>query len=457
MSNQRPSERSLTGWLALLVAVTAFLVPVGASSAAAAPDHYRPKPGILFNSAVGDHPKRRVIFNAIMRSINSSPRGSAIKMLTWNYLTSEGTDALLAAQRRGVTVRVLMDAGNNSDEIGGNPPFRRLRSQLHRWNDAHPKHAKSWAKTCERSCRGSGGVAHSKFFMFSRVGKVKRVVMQGSANFTLASTNNQWNDAVVHTRGKPVWRFYNDIFQQARKDKPVKRAFVGKSFGGFSLYQYPMGREKNDPVMRLLDKVKCKNAGTASGRTVIQMAPDVIRQSRGMRLARKIRGLWNAGCNIRIGYTVVGIDVGRYLRDPSGRGPVPMKHLVQDFDGDGQFDNYFHLKAMSIVGNVGGDRMNHVVLNGSANLSNLAAGSDENVGIYWDKGMTLRYQDHLNYWYDNFPVDTVPTLTTMRRGVVSSTSGDHGILLGSGANAVYEDGTPYSTTGVNPFSKAGTN
>ena len=44
----------------------------------------------------------------------------------------------------------------------------------------------------------------------------------------------------------------------------------------------------------------------------------------------------------------------------SGRGPVPMKHLVQDFNGDGEFDNYFHLKAMSIVGNVGGDRSGYV-------------------------------------------------------------------------------------------------
>ena len=93
-----------------------------------------------------------------------------------------------------------------------------------------------------------------------------------------------------------------------------------------------------------------------------------------MALARKVRELWDRGCDIQIGYTVIGVDVGRVLRSPAGRGPVPMKHLVQDFDGDGEFDNYFHLKAMSIVGNVGGDRSGYVVLNGSANWSGLARG-----------------------------------------------------------------------------------
>ena len=71
---------------------------------------------------------------------------------------------------------------------------------------------------------------------------------------------------------------------------------------------------------------------------------------------------------------MVGIDVGRMLRAPGRRGPVPMQHLVQDFNGDGEFDNYFHLKAMTIVGNVGGDRTNYVLLNGSSNWSGLGTG-----------------------------------------------------------------------------------
>ena len=90
-----------------------------------------------------------------------------------------------------------------------------------------------------------------------------------------------------------------------------------------------------------------------------------------------------------------------------------MKHLVQDFDEDGEFDNYFHLKSMSIVGNVGGDRSGYVVLNGSANWSGLARVSDENLGIYWNKQRTLQYEEHIDYWYTNFPKP--PARTSERR------------------------------------------
>lgn len=452
----------MTRCLALLVAITAFLVPVGVQSAAEAapPDHFRPKPGVTFNNPTGDRDKRRTIYRKLLRSVDSAPAGSTIRFFTWNFLTSEGTKALLRAQNRGVTVRLLMDAANNRDEIGGNPPFRRLRAGLHQGNKERPKRPKSWAKTCQNSCRGPSGAAHAKFFMFSKVGKVPRVVYQGSANLTLASTNNQWNDVVAHTRSKPVWRFYDRVFREAARDKKVRSPFAAGHFGDFSLYMYPLAGSKMDPLARLLSKVKCGGAtNTSSGRTIIRMAPDVIRNARGMKLARKIRSLWNNGCNIRIGYTVVGIDIGRYLRSSDGRGPVPMKHLVQDFDGDGQFDNYFHLKAIAIVGNVAGDRSNKVVLNGSANWSGLASVSDENLGVYWRAKLTDRYREHIDYWYENFPADRDP-VGTPNNGADNTPDGAAGrgstedmLVFGTGKNAVYEDGTPYSTTGIDPYAK----
>lgn len=447
----------MTRCLALLVAISTFLIPIGVSGPAnATPDHFKPRPGVTFNNPTGDRDKRRTIYRTIMRSVDSAPAGSTIRFFTWNFLTSEGTTALLRAQKRGVTVRLLMDAGNNSDDIG-NPPFRRLRSELHQRNLQRPKRPKSWAKTCQNSCRGSGGAAHAKFFMFSKVGRVPRVVIQGSANLTLASTNNQWNDMVTHTRSKKVWKFYDRVFREAGMDKKLRKPFAARHIDDFALYMFPLAGTKVDPVMRLLKKIRCRGAtNTASGRTVIRLAPDVIRNARGMKLARKVRGLWNAGCDIRIGYTVVGIDIGRFLRSTDGRGPVPMKHLVQDFDGDGLFDNYFHLKAMAVVGNIGGDRSNKVVLNGSANWSGLASVSDENLGIYWRNKLTDQYREHIDYWYVNFPEDADDedgddVDETLPNGKARTASTDDMLIFGSGKNAVYEDGTPYSTTGVDPY------
>jgi hypothetical protein len=438
--------------LALIVAITAFLVPgLDGPANAATPDHYNPRPGVTFNNPLGNRAHQRAIFNKIIRSINSSPRGSDIRIFTWNYLTSDGTDALLRAQRRGVRIEVLMDASNNT-EIP-NQPFRRLRAGLHNFNAHVKKDRHSWARTCRHSCRGTGGVAHSKFYLFSQVGSVPRVVMLGSANFTKASTANQWNDITTHVRSKAIWGFANKIFDQASHDRPVRPPFAARAFGNVRLMFFPKGGAP-DPVMRLLNQVKCHDAAnTRSHRTRLRIAPDVIRTGRGLALARKVRSLWNNGCDIRIGYTVMGMDAGQVLRNPAGRGPVPMKHLVQDFNGDGEFDNYFHLKAMSIVGNVGKDRSNYVVLNGSANWSSLAGTSDENIGIYWSRSRTLRYQEHLNYWYTHFPKSRPATTTTPATLADRSArqAGPDQLVFGVGKHAVYEDGTPYSTTGVNPY------
>ncbi|WP_137294923.1 phospholipase D-like domain-containing protein [Nocardioides dongxiaopingii] len=457
--------------LALIVAVAALSVPASPTSASApdpagkggrgavagaepdafrapTPDNFNPRPGATFNSPVGGVTERRTIFRKIIRSIDSTPKGEQINFFTWNFLTSEGTDALLRAQGRGVRVRLLMDNRNNV-EIP-NQPFRRLKAELAKNNKKRKDGVRSWARVCKGSCRGGTGSSHSKFFMFSRAGKVPRVVMQGSANLTLASTNNQWNDVYTHTRSKNVWRFYSKIFRESSKDRRAAKPYVSQRFeSGFRLIQFPMATSQ-DPVMQLLNQVRCSGAkNTASGRTRIRIAPDVIRQDRGMRLGKKVRALWNNGCDIQIGYTVLGIDVGRMLRAPGPRGPVPLRHLVQDVDDDGEFDNYFHLKAMSVVGKLGKDASAYAVLNGSANWSGLSAVSDENLGVYRSKRDTLRYESHIQYWYGRFGSASARTMPSFR-GATTPPSGDR-LVFGSGPNAVYEDGTPYSTTGVDPY------
>src|SRR5690606_20462496 len=176
-------------------------------------------------------------------------------------------------------------------------------------------------------------------------------------------------------------------------------------------------RRSSDLLLRM---TKCRGArNTANGRTQIRIAPDVIRNARGLRIANKLRSLWEQGCDIRIGYTIKGVDVGQVLRAKTGRGPVPMKHLVVDKNGDGEFDKYFHLKAMAITGHVKKKKNNHVVLNGSSNWSGMGAASDENVGIYWDKKMTRQYAEFIDYWFENFPK------SSRRRGV-SAGDGDGG-------------------------------
>ena len=437
--------------LALMLATAGLMLPTSAP-AQAAPDSFNPKVGPTFNSPVGTTGQQRQIYNRIMRSINSTKKGSSIDIFSWNFLTQQGKEALMRAARRGVTVRLVMD-DRNVTEID-NPSFRQLRSGLRKYSKNHPRRPTSWARLCQQTCRSTKGSAHSKFFLFSKVGRTPRVVMQGSANFTVASTTNQWNDVYTHTGNKKVWRYYQRIFTQAARDKPVRPAYADKGFGKFRLIHFPIrGKRAVDPIMQTLRRVKCTGAtNTKAGKTKIQVAPDVIRQQRGMRLATKLKALHRAGCNVRIGYTIVGVEIGRMLRSSSNGGKVPMKHLTQDNNCDGEFDNYFHLKAMTIRGNFNGDRSGYALVNGSANWSGLAGVSDENVGIYRSRNRVMRYEKHLDYWYQQniWGKRNCPT-TALRR---QADAQDDQLIFGSDEDAVYEDGTSVTGGAYDPFASS---
>ena len=82
---------------------------------------------------------------------------------------------------------------------------------------------------------------------------------------------------------------------------------------------------------------------------------------------------------------------------------MPWWRAVQDFNGDGEFDNYFHLKALTINGVYAGNPASYVVLNGSSNWSGYAAVCDENFAILTRRSPTMKYQRFIDFWYENFP------------------------------------------------------
>jgi PLD-like domain len=380
--------------IAIAVIAASFQVPAHAGK-------YTPRGGVTFNSPVGGDARQDKIFDKIINSIRSTPRRHDIRIMSWNIQSQGAVDALLRAQRRGVRVRVLMSRPNATQFE--NYSWNRLRKGLRRGN-AHWKDSRhSWARLCSASCRGRSGAAHAKYYLFSRSGRARHVVIHGSANLTTASTGNQWNDIYTKVNRVRPYKFFTRVFSQMAKDRPVRHPFTAFNNGRGDRFMFFPG-PRRDPVMALLNKVRCRNAAnTKTHRTRIRIAPDVLREERGMRLGRKVWQLWQLGCDVKIGYTVMGVGPGRMLRRPGQRGHgVPMRHLVQDVNGDGLFDRYFHLKAMSIQGNIGRDRSNWVVLNGSSNWSDTGYRSDENLGVHWREEFARKYQEHFNYWY-NWP------------------------------------------------------
>lgn len=384
----------------------------------ATPPRYAPTPGPTFNNPLGGGPARYRVLNVVQDAIRHAYKHSIIRIMSWNIMSRSVVNLLLSAQRRGTRVLAIMDSSNR--DLIPNPSYARLHRGLIAGNKAmklSPKH-QSHAKVCINSCRGTNGQAHAKYFLFSHTGTAKKVLMEGSTNLTAAAALNQWNDVFVF-RSFHLYNIAKHVFDQAWLDKPVKKQFVDKQIKKVQLMFFPENGPNyhGDPRIQLLDKVRCTGARKAgfNGRTIIRVAPDVMRNRRGMAVAQRLRYLWQHGCNVRVGYTVLGVDIHRLLTNRSGpRGAVPLRHLVQDANGDGEFDNYFHLKAMTINGVVGKDHSAHYLVNGSANISGFAAASDENVAIIQRTVATLRYQNYINYWLDHFP-PSVPVHVNARQ------------------------------------------
>lgn len=390
--------------------VPAARAPRPTQRVAAAAATYRVSPGVTFNNPLTATGKRAII-GKINSAINHTPRGGQIRIFTWSIWTKAGVTAAINAHQRGVTVRVILDRENV--QLQPNPHVRRLRLGLATANNSkRPPERRSGVRLCDRSCRGKAGRAHSKFMLFSQAGRSKYIYMHGSANWGDAAAARQWNDLYTFVDRKPVYDTATAVFDQAYRDRPVPSPWTEYTSPGktFTLAWAPTTATSraNDRLVATLSRVKCRGAiapaGNASHRTIIRVAPDVLRNDYGMTVARHLRRLWDAGCDVKVGYTVIGVEIKRYLSQPGGRGPVPLRHLANDFDGDGAFDRYFHLKVYTINGVIGSNRSAYWMVQGSANTSSSSLGSDETFTYITNRrAVTVRYQKHIDYWYTRYP------------------------------------------------------
>ena len=144
--------------------------------------------------------------------------------------------------------------------------------------------------------------------------------------------------------------------------------------------------------MHILDNVTCRGAtsGTAAGRTKIRVLQYAIYGDRGVWIAKKLRLLWKAGCDIAIIYSVSSRPVLGILRTDAGRGPIPMRQSVVK-DSWGNIVKYNHSKWMTIIGRWGSSTGAYVTFSGSANWANLAFGDDEQMQRISKRHEALRH------------------------------------------------------------------
>lgn len=341
---------------------------------------YKPPVGAVFNDPLIPGARGNVLDQVVM-AVRSTPKKEYIRLVVWNYDAPWLTRDLIAAKKRGAIVQVITAGSVDSGS------FRTLAKFL-----LKNKKDKSFAKKCKGACRSNSKIMHSKIFMFSKVGNTKNVSMFGSTNLTTAARNRQWNDQITSTN-KGLYDFFVKTFDEYRQDRPQVKPNDGYRSKRYEVVLFPKFEE--NPVADAFSKVRCH--GAANGRrTKIRIAVAGWFNAYGEDIARQVRSLWNRGCDIRIVTTLLGRGVNRTLRNPAGRGPVPIHGLYQDRDGDKVPERYLHMKSVSIQGVYGGDTSANLVWTGSPNWSARAARSDEVwVKVFEAPALANRYARHI--------------------------------------------------------------
>ena len=390
--------------LSLLLVLAVSLGTLSSVSPASA-SGFTPQPGVTTNNPLGNRDQRRAIVRKLIRTIDSTPRRSQIRVASWNIRSDAIVDALIRAHKRHVMVRVVMDRGNANQENPNSGVDRLERVLAHYGNQNRPPEMRSHLRKCASSCRGERGIAHSKFFLFERAGRAHDVVMNGSFNATDLASGSQWNDLYTVRGRHGIYLEFTRVFSQMSRDRPVAQGFRARNFAGLTTMAFPYtGQHTNgDPALRELDRVRCSGArNTADGRTGIRIAQTSWYGTRGKRIALRVREMQNRGCHIRIVYAVMGNEVLRILRN-GGTRPVPMRQIVQDFDGDGVYDRYLHMKVLTVRGHYGGSRRAWVTVNGSANWSPAVLASDEAVLRLNRPGVLRHYSSWIDFLFENPP------------------------------------------------------
>jgi hypothetical protein len=366
------------------------------------------------------------------------PRNGTIRIATWSFNDWAVARALIAARNRGVSVQVMAAAGPNDDSA----PWRYLRRHLggYVYKPGHPetRETYSFARQCSGACRGRGGTPHAKYFLFDNVGlhHERSVVVSTSMNLTTFAARGQWNQAQV-VQSSSVYHDFVTVFRQARIGRPVVNPYRVTSTGNVVdiFFPLPGATAAGDPVMQILNHVNCTGAlhgGTSTGRTKIRIIQYAMYDDRGLWIARKLRYLWSRGCDVALIYSLMTRPVLSILRSHSGRGPIPMKQSIVR-NAAGEIVKYNHSKWMTVTGHWGASRAAWLTFTGSANWSNLAFRSDEQMQRISSSGHALRYLATFS--------------TTWRQGsshAPSTTGGGvAGRVLANDPTVVAEDAPPF--------------
>ena len=293
-------------------------------------DAVSPPPAIeaVFNVPQGTAAPDPTLENTVIDLIDRTPAGESIRVNMYTFSRSPPANALVAAQARGVDVRVILDGGS----VGGNG-----HSILAAGLPSANLHV--CQSTNGGSCIGTAN-NHSKYFLFSYIGPGEsEVVVQSSANLTNPQLR-QHNNLVIVRGDSTLYAGYQTYWadQVAQATNPNYYWVV---VGNLPVRTYFYPRASGDTVLSVLNNVVC--TGNAHLRLAMSLFTDA-RAPVAVRLAEKV----TEGCTVEAllkdssttpGSTVLstlvagGVDVSLFV-ESSTLSTIHSKYLLVDSDYD---------------------------------------------------------------------------------------------------------------------------
>jgi phosphatidylserine/phosphatidylglycerophosphate/cardiolipin synthase-like enzyme len=322
-----------------------------------------PGPAAVFNIPSGPPRQQNAIARHLEDLVAAAPPGALIRIAVYEFTSAAFARTLVAAWRRGVRVRLVVDAASR-----GSAAYARVAGALGTDRDRP-----SWVVGC-RGCIGDK-LMHNKFFLFSRTGARTDVVVQSSANLTTTDQVRTWNNAVTISDSR-LYRAYGRYFA-ALAARRHRAGGVARS-GRVTLYTFPARR---DVLLALLRPVTCRG-GTSVHVTTYEFTRIAV--------ARRLRTLARRGCDVRVAYTHLGEGIRALLA--GGPRLLSSRYTYVDARTGRPVEAYVHSKYVTIHGTYGG-RERSLVITGSPNITRSGLRrNDEAMLVVEDAGVQRAYE-----------------------------------------------------------------
>jgi phosphatidylserine/phosphatidylglycerophosphate/cardiolipin synthase-like enzyme len=376
-----------------------YLVP----TAEAAP--YTPKPGVVFNNAAGSKASERrlqTVLNNAISAVPGCPAGTAgcqtITMAMYLFSEKSTADRLIAAHKKGINVRFLIDNG-----AWDTAQVKRLRKAF----GTSTKNRSYVVKCNKGACMSDYPYAtiHVKYYLFSQSGTAKNVSIISSANPHRVNIYNSFNNTHTINNNLAIYKQLTQYFNDMVLNKQNHRYGNGKNTtsGKYTVYIYPQRTASGGEIIQYLDVLKgvqCRTAPNmgSKGRTVVRMNMWGFTNPR-MDVAKRLWSLQNSGCKVDVTLNRgrASRTIMRQLTKTTKHGKMVVEDAWKDKNRNDYAEQYTHFKSLIVNGWVEGKNQ-RVVWTGSQNLtSNGSLYNDDMVLRIKDGGTYFAYSKMFSY------------------------------------------------------------